>query len=201
MRSKKKLNEELYRINQIMVNSSSDILLEQAEAKIINKVLDDTITPQGLVKIMKELGFETDGVIPNFLSKFDDLIVYASKGGDEWNEIIQKAAQTKKITRYFNDLGEEIDPSEITPGVKVTMETDYYRVFPDGTENLIDEKTYKDIMETNSEYYSIPPFLRLPTSDLKSSAWWGNRWFFKECRRIYEKSTNLLKRSSINRRT
>ena len=96
------------------------------------------------------------------------MIVYASKGGDEWNEIIQKAAQTDKITRYFNDLGEEIDPSEITPGVKVTMETDYYRVFPDGTENLIDEKTYKDIMETNSEYYSIPPFLRLPTSDLKA---------------------------------
>ena len=43
MRSKKTLNEELYRINQIMVNSSSDILLEQAEAKIINKVLDDAI--------------------------------------------------------------------------------------------------------------------------------------------------------------
>ena len=71
MRSKKTLNEELYRINQIMVNSSSDILLEQPEAKIINKVLDDAITPQGLVKIMDDLGFETDGVIPNFLNKFD----------------------------------------------------------------------------------------------------------------------------------
>jgi len=170
MQGKKTLNEELYRINQIMVSSSSDILLEQGgpEAKIINKVLDDAITPQGLVKIMDDLGFETDGVMTNFLSKFDDLIVYASKGGDEWNEIIQKAAETKKITRYFNDLGEEIDPTEITPGVKVTMETDYYKIFPDGTEQLIDQKTYKDIMETNSEYYSIPPFLRLPTTDLKA---------------------------------
>ena len=83
MRNKKTLNEELYRINQLMVNSSSDVLLEQVEAKIINKVLDDTITPQGLVKIMDDLGFDTDGVIPNFLNKFDDLIVFASKGGDE----------------------------------------------------------------------------------------------------------------------
>ena len=82
MQGKKTLNEELYRINQIMVSSSSDILLEQGgpEAKIINKVLDDAITPQGLVKIMDDLGFETDGVMTNFLSKFDDLIVYAPKG-------------------------------------------------------------------------------------------------------------------------
>ena len=170
MQGKKTLNEELYRINQIMVNSSSDILLEQGgpEAKIINKVLDDAITPQGLVKIMDDLGFETDGVIPNFLNKFDDLIVFASKGGDEWNEIIQKAAQTDKITRYFNDLGEEIDPTEIVPGVKVTMKTDYYRILPDGSGRLIDEKTYREIIENSSEYYSIPPFLRLPTTDLKA---------------------------------
>ena len=51
MRNKKTLNEELYRINQLIVNSSSDVLLEQVEAKIINKVLDDTITPQGLLTI------------------------------------------------------------------------------------------------------------------------------------------------------
>ena len=76
MRGKKTLNEELYRINQIMVNSSSNILSEQVEAKIINKVLDDAITPQGLVKIMDDLGFETDGVIPSFLNKFDDLIIF-----------------------------------------------------------------------------------------------------------------------------
>ena len=169
MRGKKTLNEELYRINQIMVNSSSDILLEQGgpEAKIINKVLDDAITPQGLVKIMDDLGFETDGVIPNFLNKFDDLIIFA-KDKAMWDEIMQKASKTEKITRYFNDLGEEIDPTEITPGVKVTMDTDYYKILPDGSEQLIDQKTYKEIVENNSEYYAIPPFLRLPTNELES---------------------------------
>jgi hypothetical protein len=169
MRGKKTLKEELYRINQVMVNSSSDILLEQGgpEAKIINKVLDDVITPDGLITLMDKVGFKTDGVIPNFLNKFDDLIVFA-KGGDEWNEIIQKASKTKTITRYFNELGEEIDPSEIVGGAKVTMETDYYRILPDGKNQLIDEKTYKEIVENNSEYYAIPPFLRLPINELES---------------------------------
>ena len=167
MRGKKTLNEELHRINQIMVNSSGDVLLEQIETKIINKVLDDAITPQGLVKIMDDLGFETDGVIPNFLNKFDDLIIFA-KDKAMWDEIMQKASKTEKITRYFNDLGEEIDPTEITPGVKVTMDTDYYKILPDGSEQLIDQKTYKEIVENNSEYYAIPPFLRLPTNELES---------------------------------
>ena len=165
MRGKKTLNEELHRINQIMVNSSGDVLLEQIETKIINKVLDDAITPQGLVKIMDDLGFETDGVIPNFLNKFDDLIIFAKDKG-MWDEVMQKASKTEKITRYFNDLGEEIDPTEITPGVKVTMDTDYYKILPDGSEQLIDQKTYKEIVENNSEYYAIPPFLRLPITDL-----------------------------------
>lgn len=171
MRGKKTLNEELYRINQIMVNSSSNILSEQVEAKIINKVLDDAITPQGLVKIMDDLGFETDGVIPSFLNKFDDLIIFA-KGKDEWNEIIQKGTEIKTITRYFNELGEELGKDSATiatkQGEKIAIETDYYRVVPNQPDQLIDEKTYREIVENNTEYYSIPPFLRLPTNELES---------------------------------
>ena len=110
MQGKKTLNEELYRINQLMVNSSSDVLLEQVEAKIINKVLDGAITPEGLIKIMDDIGFETDGVIPSFLNKFDDLVIFTKGNGELWDEVIQKAAEVEKVTKYFDELGNEVDP-------------------------------------------------------------------------------------------
>ena len=168
MQGKKTLNEELYRINQLMVNSSSDVLLEQVEAKIINKVLDGAITPEGLIKIMDDIGFETDGVIPSFLNKFDDLVVFTKGNGELWDEVIQKAAEVEKVTKYFDELGNEVPFSQLKRGDKVEMVTEYYRVLPNGSRQPIDQKIYKEIIENNSEYYSIPPFLRLPTADLNA---------------------------------
>jgi len=192
MRYKKTLNEELYRINQIMVQSSNANILNEQSDKLIRKItgdqIDNFLSPDNVNRLFKRLGLEGfEDINIKYLDNFDNLIAKSSK--EDWDDIILNSP----VVRMENDVVrlsdnkilsvdelQDLIMKDATDGKPSGIEeladeslynttTRYIRELPGGGEETITKQQYDKLLIDFKDFNSLPPFLRYSYKELENA--------------------------------
>ena len=177
--NKKTLNEELNRINEIILNTTpKNILVEQDSAtrKIMGDITDKIITPSGLNKLFKGMGLEG---LETFATKYlDNYKRLVNKLGDgSWDEmiidtpkVINRTDVTDVETGRVLDVDELYDISlEDLANPELYSQTEkFFRKTAGGTLEEITQKEYDEILENSADFYSLPIFLQATKKELET---------------------------------
>ena len=177
--NKKTLNEELNRINEIILNTTpKNILVEQDSAtrKIMGDITDKIITPSGLNKLFKGMGLEG---LETFATKYlDNYKRLVNKLGDgSWDEmiidtpkVINRTDVTDVATGRVLDVDELYDISlEDLANPELYSQTEkFFRKTAGGALEEITQKEYDEILENAADFYSLPIFLQATKKELET---------------------------------
>lgn len=182
-RVKRNLNEELARINEIIVDSQPQLLTE-VKGDPIKKAVGDAVeglfTPEGMKKLFKKLNLEDlSSVTTKFVDNFDDFRALA-KDNRTWNDMISNAKVLESVTDVFDTkTGKLLTPEELDTVYKTDLESlldgSKYRSntkFFQKTEKGWDEisiETYEELKKQGGKYYDLPPYLRYSAAEILSA--------------------------------
>ena len=184
-RIKRNLNEELSRINEIMVDNNPEILTEQPKPpaelrKVIDDVTGEIFTPEGMKKMFAKLGLNgLDKQMTKFVDNFDALRLLANTDG-AWDDMISKAKNVKEVINVFDaKTGKQLSKSEtdalyaLDDGIDILLDSEqyiakstYYVLDDAKSWKEITSDMYDELIEGGGEYFDLPYYLRHSQSEL-----------------------------------
>ena len=189
-RIKKNLNEELARINEIMVSNQPELLMEVKDPGQIRKVVGDVVmdmfTPKGLNDLFESLGFKSmDSQMTKFVDNFDGLRNLAKTEG-AWNDMISNKETLESTSEIFEKLPDGttkmLSPEETDALLKA--EDGSLQTLLDGSKYFEDVRhyhlqqgkwvevsvdTFEELKRLSGGYYDLPPFLRYSKAEIESA--------------------------------
>ena len=172
------LNEELTRINEIIVGNSPEILTEQPKVpagvrKSINDATGGMFTPEGMKKMFAKMGLDgLDAQMVKFVDNFDALRVLANTEGG-WDDMISRAMKVYSEVDIFDAAtGKLLSVDEtarvmknelesLLDGSKYISKTRYYQLVK-GKWVKITQEAFEDLKKVNSTqlFNDLPYYLR-----------------------------------------
>ena len=177
--NKNTLNEELSRINEIILNTTpKHVLVEQDSAtrKIMGDIADGLITPEGLNKVFKGMGLSgLETFATKYLDNYKTLIKKLNDG--TWDDMI---IDTPKVTSRidFTDVNtgrlldadelEDIPLEDLANPELYSESQKFFRRTAGGTLEEITQKEFDTIQKASEDFYSLPVFLQATKKELET---------------------------------
>ena len=177
--NKNTLNEELSRINEIILNTTpKHVLVEQDSAtrKIMGDIADELITPEGLNKVFKGMGLSgLETFATKYLDNYKALVKKLNDG--TWDDMI---IDTPKVSSRidFTDVNtgrlldadelEDIPLEDLANPELYSESQKFFRKTAGGTLEEITQKEFDTIQKASEDFYSLPVFLQATKKELET---------------------------------
>ena len=182
-RIKRTLNEELDRINEIIIGNESQLLTEGVDPKVrkvVGDVVGEIFTPDGLRNMFKKLKFDDFNLVTKNITDNFDVLRSIAKTDNSWNDVISNAQVLHSVPELFDaQTGKLLTPDEaevvyktdiegILDGSRYYEEFKHYHLVNDEWVEITTE-AFEELKKASGMYYKMPPFLRHSAAEVQAA--------------------------------